>query len=109
MNKIVTVFIILFSMLFNSFAAAGSGGAARWSFLPEIVAEIDGEKITRDELVKNVVMTKAKLATASRDQLESLAKITLKQQIEKYIIARLMRRDGIIPSAELVWVQIQIH
>jgi PPIC-type PPIASE domain len=99
-NKNV-IFIALFLMGFILNAAPLKNASDRWSFLPEIIAEIDGRKISREELVKNVYAKKSKLATASRDQLESLAKITLKQQIEKYIIAKLMQRDGFIPSAEL--------
>jgi parvulin-like peptidyl-prolyl isomerase len=107
MNKIMIVFMALYSMLFSVVAAPKHDVAECWSFLPEIVAEINGEKMTRTELVKNVVGAKLDLATASRDQLESLAKITLKQQIEKYIIRRLMQRDGIIPSAKLVLEEYQ--
>jgi parvulin-like peptidyl-prolyl cis-trans isomerase-like protein len=86
-------------MLFSAFATQAI--SARWNFLPDVVAEIDGRKMSRAELVGKMTVDQSVLMTASRERLEALAKITLKQQIEKYLIARLMRHDGIVPSAEL--------
>ncbi len=102
MNKIIIVCATFFFTGFYILAAPVGNGAERWNFLPEIVAEIDGKKMTRAELVENIVETKSTLASTSRDQLEALAKITLKQQVEKYVIARLMSCDGVVPSAALV-------
>ncbi|MCF6177013.1 MAG: peptidyl-prolyl cis-trans isomerase [Victivallaceae bacterium] len=101
MNKIIIVCITLLLMGGSVFAAPTRDVAARWEFLPEIVAEIDGRKMSRAELVGKMTVDQSALMTASRERLEALAKITLKQQIEKYLIARLMRHDGIVPSAEL--------
>ena len=106
-NKIIIICATFFLVVSTIFAAPMRDVKTRWEFLPEIVAEIDGKSMTRSELVNNIAVTKLNLATASRDQLESLAKITLKQQIEKYVISRLMQRDGIIPSAKLVLQEYQ--
>lgn len=94
-------FIIILFLMWNIVYAAEPLETGYWDCLPKVVAEFDGRKITRENLVRNIVVAKTTLIGASRDKLESIAKITLKEQLEKYLITRLMRRDGFIPSKEV--------
>ncbi len=102
MKRYIIAFISLLFLgwqLTTIFAATPVTEADRWSFLPSTVAEIAGKPLSRHELVAQIDLPPDKLAAASQSELLQLAKIALKQQVEKYLIRKLMVRDGFAPSA----------
>lgn len=78
---------------------------ARWAFLPEVVAEVDGKKITKAEIVKTVEEQISKspfAAMFNSDMCKKMAPNLVKGMVEKDVLLKLAAAKGIVPSSKLV-------
>jgi parvulin-like peptidyl-prolyl isomerase len=71
-----------------------------WSFLPEVVAEIDGKKITRDEFMGFLRKRVSPVTLRGFDErdFKSYARELLEQYINQMILSELAAADGYPPS-----------
>ena len=76
----------------------------KWAFLPEVVAEMDGKKYTKAEIIKIVDEQLAKSPFASMITPETLQQMVprlITGMVEKDLLMKIVDEAGIKPSAEL--------
>lgn len=75
----------------------------QWDILPEVVAEVNGKKITRQDVVEEISkrIPNGNMPAIPKDQLKPIAKQTLNLLIDKMIFEKLLKNSGIVPSPEL--------
>jgi len=77
----------------------------KWAFLPEVVAEMDGKKYTKEEIVKLVDAQLANSPMAAMITPETLQQIVprmINSMVETDILLKIATAAGITPSAQLV-------
>ena len=82
-----------------------SAPADKWAFLPEVVAEIDGKKISKAEIVKSIdaqLSQSPYAAMFTPEMLERIAPNIVKGYVDKEVLLKMAAKDGIKPDAAMV-------
>lgn len=75
------------------------------AFLPDVLAEVNGEKITKKEFIAQLASARihpAMLAQYPPELLKKLIAAQVDEMIDQKILLSLAKEDGFVPSAELV-------
>ena len=80
------------------FAATAVWAAGEFDFLPETVASVNGEAITREMVVARMRNSGVSFAESSRASLVAAAKSAAETEIYFYLLGRVMAVEGIVPS-----------
>lgn len=80
------------------FAATAVWAAGEFDFLPETVASVNGEAITREMVVARMRNSGVSFAESSRATLVAAAKSAAETEIYFYLLGRLMAAEGVAPS-----------
>ncbi len=77
---------------------------SKWAFLPEVVAEIDGKKITREEMSKMLdkMLVNSSYASVKREQvLKIISYNVISDYVEMQVLLKMAAKDGVKPSFPL--------
>ena len=73
-----------------------------WNFLPDIVAEVKGRKITKQEFVEYISsqLPQSKLTPEIKKQLKTAAPMILKNFVDSLLLDEELKNAGIVPTKE---------
>lgn len=86
--------------------------ADAWSFLPEVVATVDGQKVTKSEVVKAVTAQLSQftnqgipleqlLSQFPKQMLNNYITRAINNRVERLLLLEIAKKDGIVPSTNL--------
>ncbi len=106
-----TVIVFLLALSWFGFSANGNAAAgdkpeaaARWEFLPDVVAEINGEKITKAKFLEELknLPPSSQLPLLDKERLKIFARGLVDEMIDRNVLRMIVVESGIKPSPELV-------
>ncbi len=76
----------------------------KFAFLPEIIAEVGDRKVTRQDFFNDIKtqIPQGMLAEIPEDRTKELSKRMVDGMVDKIVLLKLVEKDGIKPSPELV-------
>jgi parvulin-like peptidyl-prolyl isomerase len=101
---LISALLLLCSAATAQTSKTKSSSSGRFNFLPEVIAEVNQQKITRDTMVKTLrqQLTDEELAQFSQAQIKSCLREIVNEIIDRLIITKMLAAENIVPSAELV-------
>ncbi len=100
----ITVFHLSLQSLPSQDYSADSAGTRQFMFLPAVVAEIDGRKITNDEAIQALKqkLPLDQLTELPAAKIKTLIRENINDSIDRSIIERKLKEKNIRPSPEMV-------
>lgn len=87
-------------------AKAAKDKAARWDFLPPVLAVVGDKKITKEEFVKDVESRFANSPfpqeSITSEMLKKATPMIVENMVNKMLLLKMVEKDGITPSAAMV-------
>lgn len=83
---------------------------SQWNFLPEVLAEVDGRKITKKQFLEKLdkITGGQKLPqNFSREKLQEIARRTVSEMVDNTVWAIILEKEGFLPSPGKVKTQIK--